>query len=146
MSLRAYNHTVSIITKKEESKIFACTIAWMCQVGYEEVIGLIGEQSSTGKRLKKGDKVAINVCSKQMKDFALFVGSTSSQEVDKFASYPYYEKDDFITLKESKVIMLCQVKDILHLEGVEDDNLVYFKVNEYQVNEDADYLLMSDMD
>ena len=130
MSLRAYNHTVSIITKKEESKIFACTIAWMCQVGYEEVIGLIGEQS----------------CSKQMKDFALFVGSTSSQEVDKFASYPYYEKNDFITLKESKVIMLCQVKDILHLEGIEDDNLVYFKVNEYQVNEDADYLLMSDMD
>ena len=45
MSLRAYNHTVSIITKKEESKIFACTIAWMCQVGYEEVIGLIGEQN-----------------------------------------------------------------------------------------------------
>ena len=146
MSLRAYNHTVSIITKKEESKIFACTIAWMCQVGYEEVIGLIGEQSSTGKRLKKGDKVAINVCSKQMKDFASFVGSTSSQEVDKFASYPYYQKDDFITLKESKVIMLCQVKDILHLEGIEDDNLVYFKVEEYQVNADADYLLMSDMD
>ena len=57
-----------------------------------------------------------------------------------------YPDVDFITLKESKVIMLCQVKDILHLEGIEDDNLVYFKVEEYQVNEDADYLLMSDMD
>ncbi|MGN1295152.1 MAG: flavin reductase family protein [Bacilli bacterium] len=146
MSLRAYNHSVSIVTKKEEEKIYACTIAWMCQVGYEEVIGLIGEQSSTGKTLKKGDKVAINVCSKEMKDFASFVGSTSSLEVNKFASHSYCEKDGYITLEESKVILLCEVKDILHLEGIQDDNLVYFHVKEYQVNEEADYLLMSDMD
>lgn len=146
MSLRAYNHSVSIITKKEDYKIFACTIAWMCQVGYEEVIGLIGEQSCTGKILKKGDKVTVNVCCKEMKDFASFVGSTSSLEVNKFASYPYIEEDGFITLEKSKVIMLCEVKDILHLEGIKDDNLVYFKVLKYQVNEKADYLLMSDMD
>jgi hypothetical protein len=41
--------------------------------------------------------------------------------------------------------MIAKVVDIIHLQGIEADSLVYFKVVEYHENEKLDYLLMNDI-
>ena len=88
MKIRPFNHTVSILAFKKEKEIYAATYAWFMQVGEEQIIGLLGEQSVTTKNLKVGDYCGISVCSKEQKDVALYIGDTHSDEVDKLLGLP----------------------------------------------------------
>ena len=146
MKFRPFNQTVSILAFKKEKEIYAATYAWFTQVGEEVVVGLLGEQSITTHNLKVGDYCGISVCSKEQKDVALYIGDTHSNEVDKLLGLPYFvDSTGAITLKGSKVTMIAKVVDIIHLQGIEADSLVYFKIVEYHSNEKLDYLIMSDI-
>lgn len=146
MKFRPFNQTVSILAFKKEKEIYAATYAWFTQVGEEEVVGLLGEQSITTHNLKVGDFCGISVCSKEQKDVALYIGDTHSNEVDKLLGLPYFvDSTGAITLKVSKVTMIAKVVDIIHLQGIEADSLVYFKVVEYHDNEKLEHLNMSDI-
>lgn len=144
MSFRAFNHTVNILAYKKLNKSYVATYAWFTQVGYEEVMGLLGSQSVTANMLEVGDIVGLSACSKEMKDYAAFVGDTHSDVTHKLAGQKFDCEDTCITFPNAKVTMKLQVKQILHLEGIESDHLVYFKVLEYKENDDKDFLLMSD--
>lgn len=146
MKFRPFNQTVSILAFKKEKEIYAATYAWFTQVGEKEVVGLLGEQSITTANLKVGDFCGISVCSKEQKDVALYIGDTHSDEVDKILGLPYFvDSTNAITLKGSKVTMIAEVIDIIHLKGIEADSLVYFKIHEYHENEKLEHLLMSDI-
>ena len=146
MKFRPFNQTVSILAFKKDKEIYAATYAWFSQVGEEEVIGLLGDQSVTTHNLKVGDYCGISVCSKEQKDVAVYIGDTHSDKVDKLLGLPYYvDATGAVTLKGSKYTMIAKVVDIIHLKGIEADSLVYFKVLEYNEDEKKDYLLMSDI-
>ena len=146
MKIRPYDHNVSIVAYKKNDTIYSATYAWFMQIGYEEVFGLLGSQSDTGNNLKIGDKVGISVCSKnQLKD-ALYIGDNHSSEINKLLNIKYtLHENNEITLDDSKVIMLCEVIDILHLKNIEEDHGVYFKILDYKVNEKLEYLYTSDI-
>lgn len=146
MKFRPFNQTISILSFKKGKEIYAATYAWFTQVGENEVVGLLGEQSVTTHNLKVGDYCGISVCSKEQKDVALYIGDTHSNEVDKLLGLPYFvDRTGAITLKGSKMTMVAEVVDIIHLKGIEVDSLVYFKVHEFRENEKLDYLLYSDV-
>lgn len=146
MKFRPFNQTVSILAFKKDKDIYAATYAWFTQVGEEQVIGLLGEQSITTANLKIGDYCGISVCSKEQKEIAAYIGDTHSNEVDKLLGLPYFvDATGAITLKGSKATMIAKVVDIIHLKEIEDDSLVYFKVIEYHENDKLQHLLTSDM-
>lgn len=146
MKLRPFNHTVSILAFKKEKEIYAATYAWFMQVGEEQVVGLLGDQSVTTHNLKVGDYCGISVCSKEQKDVAVYIGDTHSDEVDKLLGLPYFvDATGAITLKGAKCTMIAEVVDIIHLKDIEADSLVYFKIHEYHENEKLAHLLMSDI-
>ena len=146
MKFRPFNQSVSIFAFKKDKDIYAATYAWFTQVGEEQVIGLLGEQSITTANLKIGDYCGISVCSKEQKEIAVYIGDTHSNEVDKLLGLPYFvDATGAITLKGSKATMIAKVVDIIHLKEIEDDSLVYFKVIEYHENEKLQHLLTSDI-
>ena len=146
MKFRPFNQTISILSFKKGKEIYAATYAWFTQVGESEVCGLLGEQSVTTHNLQIGDFCGISVCSKEQKDVALYIGDTHSNEVDKLLGLPYFvDGTGAITLKGSKVTMIAEVIDVIHLKGIESDSLVYFKIHEYRENEKLDYLLTNDL-
>ncbi len=146
MKFRPFNQTVSILAFKKEKEIYAATYAWFTQVGENEVAGLLGEQSVTTHNLKIGDFCGISVCSKEQKDVAVYIGDTHSNEVDKLLGLPYFvDATGAITLKGSKMTMIAEVIDIIHLKGIEADSLVYFRIHEFRENEKLEHLLTSDI-
>jgi flavin reductase (DIM6/NTAB) family NADH-FMN oxidoreductase RutF len=145
MGLSAFNHTISIVGEQINSVNYVATYAWMCQCGYNEVIGLFGSQSDLAHKLKIGDVVGINACSKSMKDLANYIGSHHSHEIDKLQGVTYNIKDHAILLPDAKVEMVGIVKDIIHLKDLEEDFLVYFHIESYEEHLDKEFLLMSDL-
>lgn len=146
MKYRPFNHTISILSFKKGKDIFAATYAWFMQVGEDQIVGLLGDQSVTTHNIKVGDYVGLSVCSKEQLDVALYIGDTHSNEVDKLLGLPYFvDASGAITLKNSKVTMILEVVDIMHLKDIEADSLVYFKIIEYKDNQKLEHLLMSDI-
>lgn len=146
MGLRAFNHSVNVLAFTENNQIFAATYAWFTQVGYEEVMGLLGSQSITANHIKKGQIVGISACSKQLKELAIKIGETHSNEVKKLDESEYSKEGTAILLNDAKVQMVCEVKDILHLESIEDDYLVYFKVKSFKTDSTKEFLNVCDID
>ncbi len=145
MKIRPFNHNVSILAVEKENKKYAGTYAWFMQVGEKEIAGLLGEQSVTANILSIGDIVGISVCSKEMFELSAFIGDTHSNEIDKFAGKNYtILENKAILFNDAKCKMVCEVVDILHLKNIESDNLVYFQILEYKMNDEKEYLSMSD--
>lgn len=145
MKFRPFNQTVNILAFKKGKDIFAATYAWFTQAGEEQIIGILGEQSVTTHNIQIGDFCGISVCSKEQKEIARYIGDTHSNEVDKLLGLPYFvDATGAITLKGSRMTMIVEIVDIIHLKGIEADSLVYFKVHEYHENEKLTHLLTDD--
>lgn len=146
MGLRAFNSSVTIIAFHKEGKKFGMTCAWCSQVGYHEIACLIGEQSITGKKIAIGDIIGVSALAPGQEEVASFFGDHHSNEVDKFAHFDYQTIDNAILINGSKMQMKCQVIDILHLKGIEEDHFVYAKVLDYKEDETKSFLTMEDYD
>ncbi|MBQ3253644.1 MAG: hypothetical protein IJA65_03725, partial [Acholeplasmatales bacterium] len=67
-----------------------------------------------------------------------------SNEMDKLKGIDYEVNDSAILIKDAKTMVVCEVIDILHLEGIEEDNFIYLKMLSKKENE-GKFLHMSDL-
>ena len=90
-----------------------------------------GTQSVTGKNIAKGDVIGVSVLSTKQKDVVKALGYTHSDEVDKFENLDYTIEGSAILINDASLTMIVEVIDVLHLPGIEEDNLVYGIVKSY---------------
>lgn len=144
MGFRAVDHSVTVIAFEKHGKKYAMTCAWAMMVDYDKLVCLIGSQSVTGKNISKNDFIGVSALNKKQKDIAERLGDVHSDEADKLKDLEVEYNDTAIVIKRASRQMICRVIDILHLPGIEEDNLVYLQIvesEEYNEN----FLHMSEM-
>lgn len=82
---------------------------------------------------KNGQKYGM-ICAWAMVVKAL--GYTHSDEVDKFENLDYTIEGSAILINGASLTMIVEVIDVLHLPGIEEDNLVYGIVKSYTRGDD----------
>lgn len=131
MDLVAFNSGCNILAIEKNNKKYAMTCAWASMVAYDKVGLLVGSQSETGKILEVGDVCGISALAKNQKAIAEFIGNNHSSEVDKFKNVKFSQSNSAIYIDGAKVILEAQVAQIIHLDGIEDDNYIVFNVLSY---------------
>lgn len=128
MGFTAFNYGANVIAFEKENRKYAMTCAWAMQVDYDKILCLLGSQSVSGKAIKKGDIIGVSVLSNLQEAVAFKLGENHSDEVNKLEGIDYIFDDSAILIGGSSKTMKVEVIDVLHLEGIEEDNLVYGKV------------------
>jgi len=144
MALDAFNHSVSVIGFERNNVKYCMTCAWATQVGYNQIMMLVGSQSVTGSKIIKGDIIGVSALNKYQKDIALQIGEGHSDEKDKLEGIEYQVSQGAIYILNASRIMKVKVIDNLHLKGIEEDNLLYCEVLDY-VDTVFPFLNMSDI-
>ena len=144
MGFRAVDHSVTVIAYEKQGKKFAMTCAWAMMVDYDKLLCLIGSQSITGKNICKNDFIGVSALNKKQKDIAERLGDSHSNENDKLKGLEVEHNDTAIIIKRASRQMICRVIDIIHLPGIEEDNLVYLQIVESEEYND-NFLHMSEM-
>lgn len=144
MNLKIMDYSVSVIAyeKKNQKKGMCC--AWAMQADYDKLLCLLGSQSDTAKEIKKGDLIGVSVLSKNQKDIALHFGEGHSNELDKFVGMNVHQKETALTVPEAARELVCKVIDVLHLEKIEVDSLLYLEIVDVKENGE-DFLHYSEM-
>ena len=137
------DHGVHVIAYIKDNKKYAMTCAWSMLCDYDKILMLLGSQSITGKNLAKGDIVGFSALSVKQMDEAVKIGDKHSDNVDKLNGIKINILDSAITIADASSESVCVVEDILHLNGIENDNLVYLKIKSCKDNND-EFLHMSD--
>ena len=130
-----FDYSVSVIAFEKDSHKYGMTCAWFMPVDYDKLLCLLGTQSVTGHNIKKGDIIGVSILGKNQVDIATIIGDKHSDEVDKFVSVDYELKDSAILIKDAPRKMVCKVIDVLHLEGIEVDNLIYLNILSTEEND-----------
>lgn len=138
------DYSVSVIALKKNERKYGMTCAWFMPVDYDKLVCLLGTQSQTGHAIEKGDIIGVSVLNKNQVDVASTLGDKHSNEVDKFEGLDYEVKDTAILINNASRKMVCKVIDVLHLEGIEVDNLLYLNIVSTEENED-NFLHYSDL-
>ena len=144
MDFRAVDHTVNVVGYEKNGVKYVMTCAWSMMVDYDKVVSLLGSQSVTGKNVKKGDIVGFSALSINQKDTAIKLGEGHSDKMDKLSGIDYYIDKGAILINNSRNEIICEVIDVLHLEGIEEDYLLYLKVLSHKSNEEK-FLHMEDL-
>ena len=131
----------NVIAFKKNGINYAMTCAWAQMIGYDKIMMLIGSQSDTGKVLKQGDVVGVSALSSDQNKISNFIGSKHSTKVDKFKDIDYTLVDNAILIDGAKTQSICEVKEILHLSGIEEDNLVILDIKKIDDDKKKDFLL-----
>jgi flavin reductase (DIM6/NTAB) family NADH-FMN oxidoreductase RutF len=139
-----YNYSVSVIAFKKNDNKYGMTCAWFMPADYDKMLCLLGTQSVTGHNIQKGDIIGMSILSSDQADIANKLGDKHSNEVDKFIGIDYEEKDSAILINNASRKMVCKVIDVLHLEGIESDNLIYLNILNNEENND-DFLHYSNV-
>ena len=145
MSVRAVDHSVNIIAYRKNDKNYAMCCAWSMMVDYDKLVCLLGSQSVTGNMIKKGDIIGFSSLNDNQKDIAIKLGDGHSDNDNKLNDINYIMDDSAILIAESRTLIKCEVIDILHLEGIENDNLIYLKIISFKEN-NGKFLHMSDFE
>jgi len=111
--------------------------AWATQVDYDKIMMLLGAQSVTGKNIAKGDIIGVSALSVFQEDVLNILGYDHSDTVDKFKQLDYTMEGSAILINNASVAMVVEVIDVLHLPGIEEDNLIYGLVKSYTKGKDA---------
>ena len=136
-NLRAFNHTVNVVAYCKDNKKYAATIAWGMQVDYDKVVLLMGSQSVTGNNIKKDDIIGVSALNKDQISTANQLGDNHSSEVDKLNGILVNTEGSAITIKDASREMIVKVIDVLHLEKIEEDNLIYGEVISFKENNNS---------
>ncbi|MDI6619673.1 MAG: hypothetical protein QME45_13640 [Clostridiales bacterium] len=67
------------------------------------------------------------------------MGSNHSDEIDKFTNIKYTINDSAIVIDGASNCMVVEVLDVLHLEGIEQDNLIYGLVKSFTSTDSKKY-------
>lgn len=109
--------------------------SWATQVDYDKIVMLLGAQSVTGRNIAKGDIIGVSVLSAWQEDVMETLGNNHSHEVDKFKDLDYTQEGSAILISGASVRMIVEVLDVLHLPGIEEDNLIYGLIKSYTTSD-----------
>ncbi|PNT92069.1 flavin reductase family protein [Clostridium thermosuccinogenes] len=137
MEFRAFNYGANAVCFKKNERKYGMICSWATQVDYDKIVMLLGAQSVTGKNISKGDIIGVSVLSTMQADVMDTLGSNHSDEVDKFENLNYTLMDSAILINDASVNMVVEVIDVLHLAGIEEDNLVYGLIKSYTQSDAA---------
>ena len=70
------------------------------------------------------------------KDIAIKLGEGHSDEINKFENVEINQQQNAITIQNASREVVCEVMEIIKLQEVEEDNLVYARVISYKENND----------
>lgn len=143
MSKRLFNHSVNVVAYRKNNMNFSATIAWAMQVDYDKIILLMGSQSDTGNNIEKGQMIGVSSLAKTQKEIAEILGDNHSKTVDKLAKINYKIEKSAITIENAVNQMIVEVIEVMHLDEIEEDNLIYGKVIKNDSTDD-EFLNMSD--
>jgi flavin reductase (DIM6/NTAB) family NADH-FMN oxidoreductase RutF len=144
MGFKAADYCVTVVAIEKNGRKYGMSCAWMVQVDYDKILCLLGSQSVTGSVICKGDKVGVSTLNKNQNGIALNFGDNHSNEVDKFVGINYINKNGAICICDSSREMYCEVIDVLHLSGIEEDNLLYLKIVDSRENNE-DFMHYGDL-
>lgn len=102
---------------KEMSKDNIITMAWHCSLSFEpELHGIsVGKTRFTYKLIKESKVFAINFVAHELKDKAVFCGTSSGENVDKFVKSGLTKEEcesiDCCRIKEASAVIECEVID-----------------------------------
>lgn len=132
MGFKAMDYSVTIVAYEKEQMKRGMCCAWAMQVDYDKLVCMLGSQSDTGKALQKGDIVGVSVLSKEQKSIAIHFGEHHSDSFDKFDSIKIEQNQGAILIPQATRQLVCRVIDVLHLEKIEEDNLLYLEIIDSQ--------------
>ena len=135
-SYRVFNHTVNIVAYNKNEVKYGATIAWAMQADYDKVLLLMGSQSVTGNNIEVGDIIGVSALNINQKDIAIKLGEGHSDEINKFENIEINQQQSAITIQNASREVVCEVMEIIKLQEVEEDNLVYARVTSYKENND----------
>ncbi|MDP4145438.1 MAG: hypothetical protein Q8936_13295 [Bacillota bacterium] len=141
MELRAFNYGANAVAFIKNDKKYGMICAWAMQADYDKILMLLGTQSVTGKNISKGDIIGVSALNENQQDVVEALGANHSDETDKFTNIKYTVKDSAILIDDASNRMLVEVIDVMHLEGIEKDNLIYGLVKSFESNDSKKYSL-----
>lgn len=143
--LKAFTMGANVVTSYKNKKFCAMTCAWAMMCDYDKLMMLLGNQSDTGRQIKKGDIIGVSALSKGQATIAKHFGDNHSLSFPKFNQHYLEKKGDTYVVKGAKTKMICEVLDVLHLPGIEKDNLLYLLVIKADVDEKKEFLDAKDL-
>ena len=139
MSYSAVSSGVNIVTIEKDGSFKAMACAWASMVDFDKVVMLIGSQSETGSVIKKGDIIGFSALSSNQADIAEKIWSVHSSRVDKKSIASFEKLDKAYVVQDARTQNELEVIDVLHLEGIEEDNLVYARIITYKDDKDLGF-------
>jgi len=136
MELKAFNYGANAVCFQKNGRKYGMICSWATQVDYDKIVMLLGAQSVTGKNISRGDIIGVSALSSRQEDVMNTLGFNHSDEVDKFQNINFTVKDSAILINNASVNMVVEVIDVLHLAGIEEDNLVYGQIKSFTVGDD----------
>lgn len=144
MKYQAMDHGVNIVTLRKNTFVYAMTCAWAMQVDDDKIVLLIGAQSQTGQQIQEGDVLGISILNQEQMKLAARIGETHSMEVEKLQNTATMDINGAVVLADSNRVLSVKVSQILHLEGIEADKLIYATITEGKNLQQKPFLHMSD--
>jgi len=139
MELSAFNYGANAVSYIKNEKKYGMICAWAMQADFDKILMLLGAQSVTGKNIKKGDIIGVSALSENQQDVVDALGSSHSDDTNKFANIRYTTKDSALLIDDASNCMVVEVLDVLHLPGIEEDNLIYGLVRSYTSSDSKKY-------
>lgn len=141
MELSAFNYGANAVSFIKDNKKYGMICAWATQADYDKILMLLGAQSVTGKNICKGDIIGVSALNENQQNVVDALGLSHSDSTDKFADIKHTIKDSAILIDGASNCMIVEVLDVLHLSGIEEDNLVYGLVKSFVSNDSKKYTL-----
>lgn len=139
MELSAFNYGANAVSFIKNEKKYGMICAWAMQADFDKILMLLGAQSVTGKNIQKGDIIGVSALNENQEDVVDALGSDHSDTADKFKNVKFTIKDSAILIDDASNRMVVEVLDVLHLPGIEEDNLIYGLVKSYESNDTKKY-------
>lgn len=144
MELSAFNYGANAVSFIKNEKKYGMICAWAMQSDYDKILMLLGAQSVTGKNISKGDIIGVSALNENQQDVVDALGENHSDVIDKFKNIKFTIRDSAILINDASNCMIVEVLDVLHLQGIEEDNLIYGLVKSYVSNDSKKYVLSQD--
>jgi flavin reductase (DIM6/NTAB) family NADH-FMN oxidoreductase RutF len=140
MTLHAFNSGCNIIGIQKNDRRYGMCCAWAQMIDYDKLTMLLGAQSITAQSLAVGDILGVSALSKGQEPIAITFGSGHSDVLDKWTGIPYRKEGTALLVEGAKTQMVCRVRDILHLSGIENDSLLVLEVLSYDQSTGSAFL------
>lgn len=141
MKLSAFNYGANAVSFIKDDKKYGMICAWAMQADYDKVLMVLGAQSITGKNISKGDIIGVSVLNENQQHIVDALGHSHSDDDHKFKDIKYTIKDSAILIDDASNCMIVEVLDVLHLDGIEEDNVIYGTIKSVTSNDFKKYTL-----